>query len=69
VIFEGTPEVAAALPGATAVAGREGTWRVTATREELSRGLAILLANGAVLVECVPEQSRLESAFREAVRQ
>ena len=24
---------------------------------------------GAVLVECVPEQSRLESAFREAVRQ
>jgi len=69
VIFEGTPNVADALPGASAVAGREGTWRVVATREALSRGLGVLLANGAILVECVPEQSRLESAFREAVRQ
>lgn len=68
IVFEGTPDVAEALPGAAAVPGREGTWRVAATRVDLSRGLAVLLAGGAVLVECVPEQSRLESAFREAVR-
>ncbi len=69
VVFEGVPDVFAALPGAVAVPGREGTWRVEATRTDLSRGLGHLLAAGAVLVECVPEQSRLESAFRAAVRQ
>ncbi|MDX2208625.1 MAG: ABC transporter ATP-binding protein [Gemmatimonadales bacterium] len=69
VIFEGTPDVATALAGAVPVAGRDGTWRVLATRSDLSRGLAVLLSAGAVLVECVPEQSQLESAFREAVRQ
>lgn len=69
VIFEGTPDVATALAGALPVAGRDGTWRVLATRSDLSRGLAVLLSAGAVLVECVPEQSQLESAFREAVRQ
>lgn len=69
VIFEGAPDVAAALAGAVPVAGRGGTWRILATRSELSQGLAVLLSAGAVLVECVPEQSQLESAFREAVRQ
>lgn len=68
VVFEGVPDVAAALPTAVAVPGREGTWRVDATRGDLSRGLGQLLTAGAVLVECVPEQSRLESAFRAAVR-
>lgn len=67
VIFEGAPDVAGALVGAVPVTGRDGTWRVLATRSELSRGLAILLSAGAVLVECVPMESQLESAFREAV--
>lgn len=67
VIFEGSPDVAGVLAGATPVTGRSGTWRVLATRSELSRGLATLLSAGAVLVECVPEESQLESAFREAV--
>lgn len=69
MVFEGNPDVAAALVGAEAVPGRAGTWRVTATRAALSAGLAALLSRGAILVECVPEESRLESAFREAVQQ
>ncbi len=68
LVFEGTPDVAAVLPGALPVAGREGTWRAMASRAELSRGLATLLSAGAVLVECVPEQGRLASAFHEAVK-
>ena len=45
-----------------------GTWHCLASRRELSTALATLLANGAVLVECVPEEGRLELAFREAVQ-
>ena len=67
ISFEGTPDVVAALPGALAVAGRPGTWRVTASRTQLSAGLAVLLGEGAVLVECAPEESRLETEFRAAV--
>ncbi len=67
VVFEGAADVAAALTGAVPVEGRAGTWRVLASRVEMSRGLAALLAGGAVLVECVPEQGRLASAFHEAV--
>lgn len=67
VVFEGAADVATALPGAVPVEGRAGTWRVLASRVEMSRGLAALLAAGAVLVECVPEQGRLASAFHEAV--
>jgi ABC-type multidrug transport system ATPase subunit len=68
LVFEGTPDVAASIPGALPVEGRPGTWRLLASRIELSRGLAALLGAGAVLVECVPEQGRLASAFHEAVR-
>lgn len=68
VVFEGEVDVLAALPAAEAVAGRAGTWRVRASRGELSAALGRLLVGGAVLIECVPEQSRLESAFREAVQ-
>lgn len=68
LVLEGAPDVALAIPGAERVAGREGTWRCVASRREVSQGLARLLAEGAVLVECVPEEGRLESAFREAVQ-
>lgn len=69
LVFEGDPPVAAHFAEATPVAGRPGTWRVAATRAELSRNLAALLTAGAVLVECAPEQGRLASAFHEAVGQ
>lgn len=68
LVLEGTVDVAAALAGATPLAGRAGSWRCIASRREMSAGLARLLADGAVLVECVPEEGRLESAFREAVQ-
>jgi hypothetical protein len=68
-VLEGDPPVSTHFAHATPVAGRPGTWRVEATRAELSRQLAALLATGAVLVECAPEQGRLASAFHEAVRQ
>lgn len=68
LVFEGSPDVAAAIAGAMPVEGRPGTWRALASRAEMSRGLAALLGGGAVLVECVPEQGRLASAFHEAVK-
>ncbi|MES2123553.1 MAG: ABC transporter ATP-binding protein [Gemmatimonadota bacterium] len=67
ITFEGTPDVAAALPGASEVTGRPGSWRVSASRASLSSGLAVLLGGGAILVECAPEESRLETEFRAAV--
>lgn len=67
ISFEGTPDVTAALPGAVEVTSRPGTWRCTASRAELSAGLAVLLGGGAILVECAPEESRLETEFRAAV--
>ncbi|MEO5798145.1 MAG: ABC transporter ATP-binding protein [Gemmatimonadales bacterium] len=67
VTFEGSPDVAAVLPGATEVAGRAGTWRITASRTGLSAGLGVLLSAGAILIECSPEESRLETEFRAAV--
>lgn len=68
VVFEGEPEVTTALAGAVPVEGRPGTWRVLATRAEMSRALAALLGGGAVLIECVPEQGRLAAAFHETVQ-
>jgi ABC-type multidrug transport system ATPase subunit len=68
LIFEGEPEVVTALAAAVPVEGRPGTWRVLASRAEMSRGLAELLGGGAVLVECVPEQGRLAAAFHETVQ-
>lgn len=68
LVLEGTVDVTTAIAGAMPIAGRAGTWRCLASRRELSTGLATLLAGGAVLVECVPEEGRLESAFREAVQ-
>lgn len=67
LVLEPGVDVAAAFAQATPVADRPGNWRVIATRPELSRSLAALLTAGGVLVECVPERGRLESAFREVV--
>lgn len=69
VVFENGVDVAGALVGATPIEGRGGAWRVQATRAEMSLGLSRLLSGGAVLVECVPEQSGLEHAFRAAVQE
>jgi ABC-type multidrug transport system ATPase subunit len=69
VVFDApAPDVAAVLPGATPIEGRAGAWTVRATRSGLSAALARLLGDGAVLVECTPQESTLESAFRAAVR-
>lgn len=68
LVFEGAVNVPGAIPGAIPVEGRPGTWRAMASRVEMSRALAGLLQGGAVLVECVPEQGRLASAFHEAVK-
>ncbi|HRP07913.1 MAG TPA: ABC transporter ATP-binding protein [Gemmatimonadales bacterium] len=67
LVFEGAAPVTRLLPAATPIEGRAGAWRVAANRAQLSSALARLLSEGAVLVECVPESSRLESAFRAAV--
>ena len=67
LMFEGDTDLLAVLPTAVRVEGQSGVWRVTATRAQLSAALAGLLTNGAILVECVPEESRLETAFRAAV--
>jgi ABC-2 type transport system ATP-binding protein len=69
VAFEGAPDVSAVLPGATAIEGRPGVWRVSGTRTQLSAALVTLLADGNVLIECSPEQSSLETAFRAAVQE
>jgi ABC-type multidrug transport system ATPase subunit len=66
--FEGDVDLATAMPTAVRIDGRPGMWRVMATRQELSAALAGLLSGGAVLVECLPEESGLESAFRAAVQ-
>ncbi len=69
LVFENGVDVARALAGAMPIDGRGGAWRVLASRQELSAGLATLLSAGALLVECVPEQSGLENAFRAAVQE
>jgi ABC-type multidrug transport system ATPase subunit len=55
------------FPSAAPVEGRANEWRVRGHVPELSRGLAELIAAGAVVVSFAPEASRLESEFRAAV--
>jgi len=55
------------FPSATPVEGRANEWRVRGRVPELNRGLAELIAEGAVVVSFAPEASRLESEFRAAV--
>lgn len=68
IVFEGEVALATHLPVAEPFPGIAHGWRVQATRPEVSRALATVLGQGAVLVECMPDESRLESAFREAVQ-
>lgn len=67
LVFEGEMDVPAVFPEAVAAPGRAGGWLVTAAPADLSSGLARLLAGGAVLSECMPMESRLETAFRAVV--
>jgi len=62
-----TDGVAAAFPGAVAVAGRSDEWLVRGDLAELNRALSALLASGGAVRAFLPEQSRLESEFRAAV--
>ncbi len=55
------------FPSATPVEGRMNEWRVRGRLAELNRGLAELIAAGAVVASFGPEASRLESEFRAAV--
>lgn len=55
------------FPSATPVEGRANEWRVRGRVPELNRGLAELIAAGAVVISFAPEASRLESEFRAAV--
>ncbi len=66
--FEGDVELSTVMPAAVRITGRPGMWRVMATRQDLSAALGRMLSDGAVLVECLPEESGLESAFRAAVQ-
>lgn len=68
IVFEGDVALAAHVAMAEPFPGVPNGWRVQATRPEVSRALATVLGQGAVLVECTPDESRLESAFREAVQ-
>jgi ABC-type multidrug transport system ATPase subunit len=69
VVASASPLVAQAFPGAVAV--REGKGEEFRTPpidlEALNAGLARLIGGGVQIVAAVPERSRLETAFREAV--
>jgi hypothetical protein len=56
------------FPAAEAVEGRDAEWLVRGDLETLNRGLAELVGAGALVAAFTPEQSRLESEFRAAVR-
>ena len=55
------------FPAAAAVVGRAAEWRVRGELAALNRGLADLVAAGALVTAFGPEESRLESEFRAAV--
>ncbi len=55
------------FPSAVPIDGRLHEWRVTGDLPTLNRGLAALIAAGGSLAAFHPEESRLESEFRQAV--
>jgi ABC-2 type transport system ATP-binding protein len=61
------PTLGQAFPRAEPVAGRTAEWVIRGDLAELNRGLAELVAAGALVAAFAPEQSRLESEFRAAV--
>lgn len=54
---------------AITVAGRSNEYQVSGTLEQLNERLARLLAGGVTIVAFYPEQSRLETEFRAAVKE
>ena len=69
VVASSSPAVFEAFPGAEAVREGKGEEFRTAPVDlaTLNAGLARLIAAGVQIVAAVPERSRLETAFREAV--
>ncbi len=67
LVFEGEVDLPQFFPEAIPAPGRSGGWLVRASPADLSAMLGRLLSSGAVLVECVPVESRLEAAFRAVV--
>ena len=61
------PTVGRVFPGAELVEGRGAEWVIRGDLATLNRGLAELVAAGALVAAFTPEQSRLESEFRAAV--
>ena len=57
----------AIFPGALPVDGRRHAWRIAGDLPTLNRGLATLIAAGGSLAAFHPEESRLESEFRQAI--
>lgn len=55
------------FPGAEAVGGRPGTWRVPGDLATVNAALGQWLAGGGEVIAFGPETGGLESAFREAV--
>ena len=67
VLVSPHPGVAGIFPSALPIEGRLHEWRVTGDLPTLNRGLVALIAAGASLAAFHPEESRLESEFRQAV--
>jgi ABC-type multidrug transport system ATPase subunit len=61
------PALSRVFPGAELVEGRGAEWVIRGDLDGLNRGLAELVAAGALVAAFTPEQSRLESEFRAAV--
>jgi ABC-type multidrug transport system ATPase subunit len=57
------PALARVFPDAAAIEGRQTEWRIRGELDALNRGLAELLAAGAVVTAFAPEESRLERVF------
>jgi ABC-type multidrug transport system ATPase subunit len=68
VLAQPVPGLAEAFADAITVEGRANEYRVSGTLEELNERLGRLLASGATIAAFYPEQSRLETEFRAAVK-
>ncbi|MEP7324770.1 MAG: hypothetical protein ABI836_02380, partial [Gemmatimonadota bacterium] len=69
VLAQPVPGLAESFADAVPVEGRSSEYRVSGTLKELNERLARLLAGGATIAAFYPEQSRLESEFRAAVKE
>jgi ABC-2 type transport system ATP-binding protein len=69
VLSQPVPGLTQAFADAITVEGRSSEYRVSGTLEQLNERLARLLAGGATIAAFYPEQSRLETEFRAAVKE